>query len=74
MEIQLTRKQESLLARVAARRKRPKAEVVSKAIGAYLEHESWFANAVEQGREALSHGDLLEHDDVRTKIERRFGD
>ena len=49
------------------------AELVSEAIGVYLEHESWFARAVEQGREAARRGDLLEHNDVVTQIERRFG-
>ena len=74
MEIQLTPEQESLLEQAAASRKRPKAELVSEAIGAYLEHESWFAEAVERGREAARHGDLLEHEEVVTRIERRFGD
>ncbi len=74
MEIQLTPEQESLLERAAANRKRPKAELVNEAIRVYLEHESWFAQAVEQGREAARHGNLLEHEEVVTRIERRFGD
>jgi predicted transcriptional regulator len=64
MEVPLTKEQEKLLEEVAARSQKPKTALAVEAIEAYLDHERWFRQQVEQGRASARRGELLEHDEV----------
>ena len=72
MEVPLTGEQERLLEQVAARSQKSKSAVAAEAIEAYLEHERWFRERVEEGRAAARRGELLDHDEVVQRIEQRF--
>ena len=72
MEVSLTPQQESLLAGLAARTGRSREEILREAVDAFLGHERWFAEAVEQGREAARRGELLEHHEVVSRLEERY--
>jgi predicted transcriptional regulator len=65
MEVPLTSEQERLLEQVAARTQKSKGVVAAEAIEAYLDHEQWFHEQVEQGRAAARRGEWLEHDVVQ---------
>lgn len=73
MEVPLTNEQETLLERVAARTQKSKTALAAEAIEAYLDHERWFREQVQQGRTAARKGELLDHEEVVERIERRFG-
>ena len=48
------------------------AEVLDDALAKFLDYETWFAQAVEQGINAADRGEFIEHDAVRTLIDSRY--
>jgi predicted transcriptional regulator len=69
MEIPLTNEQERLLEEVATRTRKSTTVLAAEAIEAYLDHERWFRQQVEEGQAAARRGELLEHDEVVRQIE-----
>ncbi len=52
------------LGRLAAAIDRSRSWVINQAIEQYLDHEEWFAQAVEHGVTAADRGELVRHDEV----------
>jgi len=74
MEIHLTPEKEALLRQVAARTGQDAAQVVQEAVDRLLDHDTWFIREVEKGQLHAAKGDLMEHDEVVARIERRLKD
>lgn len=74
MEIHLTPEKEALLRQVAARTGHEAAQVIQEAVDRLLDHDKWFVQEVEKGQLQAAKGDLIEHDEVVTRIERRLKD
>lgn len=74
MEIHLTPEKEALLRQVAARTGQDAAQVVQEAVDRLLDHDTWFIREVEKGQLEAAKGDLIEHDDVVARIEKRLKD
>lgn len=74
MEIHLTPEKEALLRQVAARTGQDAAQVVQEAVDRLLDHDTWFIREVEKGQMQAAKGDLLEHDEVVARIEKRLKD
>jgi predicted transcriptional regulator len=72
MELHLTPEQERELSELASRKGRRANELAQEVIGFYLEHEARFIEAVRRGLASAERGDLLEHEEVLTRIERLF--
>jgi predicted transcriptional regulator len=72
MEVQLPPEKEAKLQNVATRTGRPAAELVEEAVDRMLEYDARFIEAVEVGRDAARRGDMLEHDEVVSRIEGMF--
>ena len=72
MEIHLTPEKEALLRQVAARTGQDAAQVVQEAVDRLLDHDTWFVREVEKGQLQAAKGDLIEHDEVVARIERRL--
>jgi predicted transcriptional regulator len=72
MEIHLTPEKEALLRQVAARTEQDAAQVIQEAVDRLLEHDSWFIQEVEKGQAQVDKGDLVEHDKVVARIEKRL--
>lgn len=72
MEIHLTPEKEALLRQVAARTGQDAAQVVQEAADRLLDHDSWFIREVEKGQMQAARGDLIEHDEVKARIEKRL--
>ena len=72
MEIHLTPEKEALLRQVAARTGQDAAQVVQEAVDRLLDHDSWFTREVEKGQMQAARGDLIEHDEVKARIEKRL--
>ena len=60
------------LDRLAAAMDRSRSWVVNQAIEQYLDHEEWFAEAVEDGIAAADRGDLVPHEDAVTAARDRI--
>jgi len=73
MEVHFTPETESKLAGIAAQQGRDTDELVQEVLSRYLEQEAHFAEAVQKGIACADRGDLLDHDEVVARIERRFG-
>lgn len=74
MEIHLTPEKEALLRQVAARTGQDAAQVVQDAVDRLLDHDTWFIQEVEKGLSQAAKGDLIEHDEVVSRIEKRLKD
>jgi predicted transcriptional regulator len=72
MEIHLTPEKEALLRQVAARTGQDAAQVIQEAVDRLLDHDSWFIQEVEKGQAQADKGDLVEHDKVVARIEKRL--
>jgi predicted transcriptional regulator len=72
MELHLTPEQERELSELASRKGRQANELAQEVIGFYLEHEARFFEAVQRGLASAERGDLIEHEEVLTRIERLF--
>ena len=74
MEIHLTPEKEALLRQVAARTGQDAAQVIQEAVDRLLDHDAWFVQAVEKGLSQAAEGNLIDHDEVVTRIEKRLKD
>jgi len=72
MEIHLTPEKEALLRQVAARTGQDAAQVVQEAVDRLLDHDTWFIREVEKGQMQAAKGDLIEHDEVVARLEKRL--
>ncbi len=72
MEIHLTPEKEALLRQVAARTGQDAAQVIQEAVDRLLDHDSWFIQEVEKGQAQAAKGDLIEHDEVVARVEKRL--
>ena len=73
MEVHVTPELEAKLARIAARQGCGMDALVQEVLSRYLEQEARFAEAVQKGIVSADRGDLLDHDEVVSRIEKRFG-
>ena len=74
MEIHLTPEKEALLRQVAARTGQDTAQVIQEAVDRLLDHDAWFVQEVEKGLSQAAKADLIEHDEVVARIEKRLKD
>jgi predicted transcriptional regulator len=73
MEVQFTPEEETRLSQIATRAGRPVTAVVHDAVSHTLNEEARFVNAVEKGIASADRGDLIDHEAVVNRIEKRFG-
>jgi predicted transcriptional regulator len=72
MEIHLTPEKEALLRQVAARTGQDAVQVIQEAVDRLLDHDTWFIQEVEKGLSQAAKGDLIEHDEVVARINKRL--
>ena len=72
MEVHLSSDKQARLQEIAARVGKSAEEMVQEAVDRMLEYDERFAGAVEEGRNSARRGELLEHDDVVARIEKRL--
>ena len=72
MDVPLNSDLQNKLAQLAAREGRDTAALVVEAVERMLNHEEWFIREVDKGIAAADSGELVEHDEVRGRIERRY--
>ena len=72
MEIHLTPEKEALLRQVAARTGQDTVQVIQEAVDRLLDHDTWFIQEVEKGQSQAAKDELIEHDEVVARIEKRL--
>ncbi len=64
---------EAKLTRLAADTGRTVDQVAIDLLAGSVDHDKWFRREVEKGRASAREGRLLEHDEVASRIDRRYG-
>ena len=72
MNLQVPSELEARLTRSAAETGRTVDQVVLDLLASSVEHDEWFRKEVEQGRIASREGRLIDHDEVVSRLDRRY--
>ena len=71
MDLQVPPELEAKLNRLAAQTGRTVDQVALDLLANSVEHDEWFRGEIEKGRLAASEGRLLDHQEVRSRINER---
>ena len=72
MELHLSPEKEALLQQLATRTGKNTTDLVREAVDRLLDYDAWFTREVEKGLTQAARGELLEHDEVVARIEKRL--
>ena len=72
MNLQVPPELEAKLTRLAAESGRPVDQVALDLLANSVGHDEWFRREVEKGRAAAREGRLLDHDEVASRMDRRY--
>ena len=57
-----------LLDGIAKNQDRPRSWVIKEAVAQYLDYETWFADQVQKGIEAVKNGEVVSHAEAKVRI------
>jgi predicted transcriptional regulator len=72
MELRLNPEVEEKLARLAAQQGRDSESLAAEAVERTVNYDEWFLQEVEKGLAAAERGELVDHEEVRKLIDRRY--
>lgn len=72
MEVKLKPELEAKLTRLAAQQGRDREAVVIEAVERMVNYDDWFAGEVEKGIAAADRGELVDHAEIKTRLDRRY--
>jgi RHH-type rel operon transcriptional repressor/antitoxin RelB len=72
MELHLSPEKEALLQQIANRTGRPKSDLLEEAVDRFLDYDTWFIREVEKGLAEANRGELIDHEEVIARIEKRI--
>jgi len=72
MEVHLSPDLQAKLAQLASQQGRDSEALVVEAVQRMVNYDEWFIREVEKGIAAADRGELVDHDEVRRRIERRY--
>ena len=72
MEVHLTPEKEALLEQMAARMGKNTVDLVQEAVDRLLDYDAWFVQEVEKGLAQAARGELIDHEDLVARIEKRI--
>ncbi len=72
MEVRISPEKEDLLKQLATRTGKTPAQLVEEAVDRLLDYDAWFIAQVEEGLAEAARGQLLEHEEVVERIEKRL--
>ncbi len=72
MEVDFTPELQAKLSRLAAEQGRATQTVVQEAVQRFVEYDEWFLREVEKGLAEADRGELIEHEEVRKLVDRRY--
>jgi predicted transcriptional regulator len=74
MEVHLTPEKEALIRQLAARTGQDTTQLIQEAVDRLLEHDAWFNDEVAKGQAQAARGELIDHEEVVARIEKRLQD
>jgi predicted transcriptional regulator len=72
MEVRLDPDLQAKLSRFATEQGRDSESLVVEAVERMVNYDEWFVREVDKGLDAAERGELLDHEDVRKLIDRRY--
>ena len=72
MEVHFTAEQEAQLSQIANHNGTAPEQLVREAVARMLENQARFIAEVQEGIAAADHGELIDHDEVKSRIHRLF--
>lgn len=72
MEVRLNPELQAKLAQLASQQGRDSESLVVDAVERMVDYDQWFLREVEKGISAADRGELVDHEDVRKLIDRRY--
>jgi predicted transcriptional regulator len=72
MNLQVPPELEAKLTRLAAKTGRTADQVALDLLATSVDHDDWFRREVEKGRVAAREGRLIDHDEVASRLDRRY--
>ncbi len=72
MEVHLTPDVEAKLARLAAEQGRNAEALAQEVIEHFVDYDTWFIREVEKGLKHIDRGELLTHEEVGARLEKRI--
>ena len=70
MEVNLSPELQARLERLAAQQGRNSESLVREAIERLIDYDQWFIREVEKGLAQMGRGEVLEHEEVATRMEK----
>ena len=74
MDVHFSAELEAKLSRKAAQEGRDTESLVHEAVERFLDHDAWFIHEVEKGLEQIERGEVLEHEEVKARVEKRLAE
>jgi len=72
MELRFNPDLQEKLSRIAAEQGRDSESLVVEAVESFVNHDEWFLRELEKGLAAADRGELVDHEDVKKLIDRRY--
>jgi predicted transcriptional regulator len=74
MEVNFSPELEAKLDRIATQQGRDSESLVHEAVERLLDYDEWFAREVAKGLDQIDSGEVLEHDEVGKRLEKRLAE
>jgi predicted transcriptional regulator len=74
MEVNLTPELQAKLDEVAAQQGRDAQSLVQEAVQRLVDYDQWFVREVEKGLAQIERGEVLEHEEVAARLEKRLSE
>ena len=74
MEVRFSPELQAKLDRIATQQGRDAQAFVREAVERLLDYDEWFAREVEKGLDQIDSGEVLEHDEVGKRLEKRLAE
>jgi predicted transcriptional regulator len=72
MEIRFSAELEEKLDCLASRLGRTREAIVAEAVERFMDHENWLLREIEKGIAAADRGELVDHEEIKKLIDRRY--
>ena len=72
MEVRFNAVLQAKLSQLAARQGRESEALVIEAVERLVDYDEWFRRELEEGLAAADRGELIDHEEVRARIEQKY--
>jgi len=72
MEVRLKSELQDKLTRLATEKGRDSESLVVEAVERMVDHDEWLMREIEKGLAAADRGELIDHEEIRNRIDERY--